>query len=72
MVEEKKEKLRRGFAVMNEERVKEIAAEGGRTAHEQGTAHEFSREEAREAGRKGSIATAAKRAAKRAPKSSTP
>ncbi|HMA09701.1 MAG TPA: KGG domain-containing protein, partial [Ramlibacter sp.] len=32
---------------------REIASEGGRAAHEKGTAHEFTSEEAREAGRKG-------------------
>src|SRR3954470_16234520 len=43
----------RGFAVMDEERQREIASEGGRAAHERGTAHEFDSEEAAEAGRKG-------------------
>lgn len=38
---------------MDPDRQKEIAAEGGRAAHEKGTAHEFTSEEAREAGRKG-------------------
>jgi len=38
---------------MDEERQREIAAKGGRAAHEKGTAHEFTSEEAREAGRKG-------------------
>jgi general stress protein YciG len=44
---------RRGFASMDEDRQREIASKGGRAAHEKGTAHEFSSEEAREAGRKG-------------------
>ena len=44
---------RRGFAGMSDTRQREIAAEGGRAAHEQGTAHEFSAAEAREAGQKG-------------------
>lgn len=44
---------RRGFAGMNDQRQRAIAAEGGRAAHKQGTAHEFSRAEAREAGQKG-------------------
>lgn len=62
--EEKKGKLRRGFAVMNPQRVKEIASLGGKAAHEQGTAHEFKRgREAAEAGRKGGFAVAAKRQA---------
>lgn len=43
----------RGFAGMDPEQQREIAAQGGRAAHEKGTAHEFSSEEAREAGRKG-------------------
>ena len=43
----------RGFAAMNEEKQKEIARKGGRAAHEQGVAHEWSSQEAREAGKKG-------------------
>ena len=43
----------RGFAAMDPERQKRIASEGGRAAHKQGVAHEWSRDEAREAGRKG-------------------
>ena len=43
----------RGFAGMDEQKQKEIASKGGKAAHEKGTAHEFSSEEAREAGRKG-------------------
>jgi uncharacterized protein len=43
----------RGFASMDEQRQREIASQGGRAAHQRGTAHEFSSEEAREAGRKG-------------------
>jgi general stress protein YciG len=46
----------RGFAGMDPKRQREIAAEGGRAAHEQGTAHEFTSDEAREAGRKGHLA----------------
>jgi general stress protein YciG len=42
----------RGFAAMDPDRQREIAAEGGRASHEQGTGHEFDSEEAREAGRK--------------------
>ena len=47
---------RRGFAVMSREKQKEIARRGGRAAHEKGTAHEFTAEEARAAGRKGGVA----------------
>jgi uncharacterized protein len=43
----------RGFAGMSDQRQRAIAAEGGRAAHEQGTAHEFSSAEARQAGQKG-------------------
>ena len=41
----------RGFASMDPERQRQIASEGGKAAHEKGTAHEFTSEEAREAGR---------------------
>jgi len=40
----------RGFASMDPDRQREIAAEGGRAAHASGHAHEFTSEEAREAG----------------------
>jgi uncharacterized protein len=43
----------RGFASMDGEVQRRIASEGGRAAHAKGTAHEFTPEEAREAGRKG-------------------
>lgn len=43
----------RGFAAMDTEKQKEIARKGGRAAHEQGVAHEWSSQEAREAGKKG-------------------
>jgi len=43
----------RGFASMDEKRQREIASMGGRAAHRSGNAHEFTPEEAREAGRKG-------------------
>lgn len=46
-------KSNRGFAAMDAAKQREIASKGGRAAHAQGTAHEFSPEEAREAGRKG-------------------
>ncbi len=49
----KSDTSRRGFASMDEDKQREIASKGGRAAHEKGTAHEFSSEEAREAGRKG-------------------
>lgn len=43
----------RGFASMSPDRQREIASKGGRAAHAKGTAHEWSADEAREAGRKG-------------------
>jgi general stress protein YciG len=43
----------RGFAAMDQEKQREIARKGGRAAHEQGVAHEWSSHEAREAGKKG-------------------
>lgn len=44
---------KRGFASMDAEKQREIASKGGKAAHEKGTAHEFTSQEAREAGRKG-------------------
>ena len=43
----------RGFASMDREKQREIARKGGRAAHEKGTAHQFTSDEARAAGRKG-------------------
>ena len=48
-------KSRRGFASMDAAKQREIASKGGRAAHAKGTAHEFTAEEAREAGRKGGM-----------------
>ena len=53
MVENSDNKSKKGFAAMDPERQREIASEGGRTAHMRGTAHEFDSEEARKAGQKG-------------------
>ena len=50
-------KERRGFASMSAEKQREIASKGGRAAHEKGTAHEWTTEEARAAGRKGGEAS---------------
>ena len=47
----------RGFASMNPDKQREIASKGGKVAHEKGRAHQWSREEAREAGRKGGLST---------------
>jgi hypothetical protein len=38
---------------MSAEKQREIASKGGRAAHEKGTAHEWTADEARSAGRKG-------------------
>ena len=46
-------KERRGFASMSADKQREIASKGGRAAHEKGTAHEWTPDEARAAGRKG-------------------
>jgi general stress protein YciG len=46
-------KSKRGFASMDRARQREIAAKGGRAAHAKGTAHVWTAEEARVAGRKG-------------------
>jgi general stress protein YciG len=51
-----KPKQRRGFAAMDRAKVRAIAMLGGAAVHRKGTAHRFSREEAREAGRKGGLA----------------
>ena len=55
-------KSRRGFASMDPARQREIASKGGRAAHEKGTAHEWSSDEAREAGRKGGVTVSRDRA----------
>ena len=47
----------RGFASMDRGKQKEIASKGGKAAHEKRTAHEWTSEEAREAGRKGGMAS---------------
>ena len=46
-------KSRRGFASMDPSRQRAIASRGGKAAHEKGTAHEWTSDEARDAGRKG-------------------
>ena len=42
---------------MDRSKQKEIASKGGKAAHQKGTAHEWTSEEAREAGRKGGMAS---------------
>ena len=53
---------KRGFASMDPAKQKEIASKGGRAAHAKGTAHEFTSDEARVAGRKGGEAVSRDRA----------
>lgn len=54
-------KQRRGFAVVDKEKMRQIASRGGKTAHAHGLAHKFTSEKAREAGKKGGAVTAANR-----------
>jgi len=52
----------RGFASMDRDKQRAIASKGGRTAHEKGTAHEWTKGlngTAAEAGKKGGAARAA-------------
>lgn len=58
---EKGESRGRGFAGMDHERQRQISSQGGRAAHEKGTAHEFDSDEARAAGRKGGLVTGGRR-----------
>jgi general stress protein YciG len=55
--EDKVAKEDRGFASMDRAKQREIASKGGKAAHQKGTAHEWTSEEARDAGRKGGIAS---------------
>src|SRR5215203_5904721 len=51
----------RGFASMDATKQREIARKGGKAAHQKGTAHEFTTDEARAAGRKGGERVSANR-----------
>jgi general stress protein YciG len=51
----------RGFAAMESGRQREIARKGGKAAHQKGTAHQFTADEARAAGKKGGEAVSANR-----------
>lgn len=59
--QEQTQKSRRGFAAMSPERQREIASQGGRAAHQQGVAHEWNKDEARTAGKKGGQVSGFKR-----------
>lgn len=61
---EKSGTSKRGFASMDPEKQRQIASKGGRAAHEKGTAHEFTPEEAAAAGRKGGQASGRGRSTK--------
>lgn len=52
---------KRGFAAMDKETQRLIASKGGQAAHQKGTAHEFTSEEARRAGQKGGEAVSRNR-----------
>lgn len=56
-------KSRRGFASMNEDLQRQIASAGGRAAHASGNAHQWTPEEASEAGKKGGRARRTRRLA---------
>jgi uncharacterized protein len=58
---EKVESRGRGFASMDRTRQREISSQGGKAAHQKGTAHEFDSNEAREAGRKGGMVSGGRR-----------
>lgn len=62
--ERPRKKARRGFAAMSKETQQRIASLGGKAAHARGTAHEFTPDEAREAGRKGGATAQANRKAR--------
>jgi hypothetical protein len=57
---------------MSPEKQREIASKGGRAAHEKGTAHEWTADEARNAGRKGGQVSRGGRGRLVAPTESTP
>lgn len=56
----------KGFAAMDRAKVSAIASKGGKAAHAHGTAHQFTSEEARAAGKKGGLARAARAVARAA------
>lgn len=50
-----REKKKQGLATLSPERIREIASMGGKACHAQGKGHQWTSEEAREAGRKGGL-----------------
>ncbi len=69
VVETPKPRRPRGFAAMDRSKVSEIASKGGKAAHAAGTAHQFTSDEARAAGKKGGVAPHVRRG--RGPRQST-
>lgn len=61
MTNQEKQNRKRGFAAMSPERQRQIAQQGGKAAHQQGVAHQWNRQEAKEAGKKGGLASGEKR-----------
>jgi general stress protein YciG len=62
----------RGFASMDRSKQRDIASKGGKAAHQKGTAHEWTSEEAREAGRKGGMASHRRKQEQQMPEVETP
>lgn len=58
-------KSRKGFAAMDAARQRLIASLGGKAAHQQGVAHQWSRQEAIAAGKKGGLKSGRTRNANR-------
>src|SRR5262245_60161302 len=56
---------------MDRNKQREIASKGGKAAHQKGTAHEWTSEEAREAGRKGGMASHRRKQEQQQPSQST-
>ena len=56
---------------MDRARQREIASKGGKAAHQKGTAHEWTSEEARDAGRKGGLASHRRRREQKEPQMGT-
>jgi general stress protein YciG len=57
---------------MDRARQREIASKGGKAAHQKGTAHEWTSEEARDAGRKGGLASHRRRREQKDPQTGAP
>jgi general stress protein YciG len=51
----------RGFGSMRKDKQREIASKGGRAAQRKGTAHKWTSDAAKEAGRKGGVVAAQRR-----------